>query len=205
VLNCPKREFVCGERGELSSNQDDADWNDVLRQRQNIKLTPRLIVPVIDRLIMVGVLPQPAEGYSVVWPDLDALSAREAADVALLRTDAMSKYVAGGVESLMPPMFYLTDELGKTDEEADAILKEAVVLIEEQEEKEFKEKEDDRDFESEQAQDGREFDMKIEKFKATSNVDETVNKAVLDFNLSPTEAAQARVLYERELENEHSH
>jgi len=45
VLNCPKRKFVGSERGELSSNQDDADWNDVLRQRQNIKLTPSHIVP----------------------------------------------------------------------------------------------------------------------------------------------------------------
>jgi len=58
-LGIPKRVFMGSERGELASSQDDASWNDRLKQRQNGYLTPRVIVPFVDRLISVGVLPEP--------------------------------------------------------------------------------------------------------------------------------------------------
>jgi hypothetical protein len=58
-IGCPIRVFKGSERGELASSQDDAAWNDRLRERQNNYLTPRLIVPLIDRLIAMGVLPEP--------------------------------------------------------------------------------------------------------------------------------------------------
>lgn len=61
-LGCPVRVFKGSERGELASSQDDSAWNDRIRHRQNIYLTPRLIVPFIDRLIQVGVLPAPGKG-----------------------------------------------------------------------------------------------------------------------------------------------
>ena len=41
------------------ATQDDADWNGRVAHRQNGHLTPRLIVPLIDRLIALGVLPKP--------------------------------------------------------------------------------------------------------------------------------------------------
>ena len=59
-LGIPVRVFKGSERGELASSQDDASWNDRLRERQRNYLTPRLIVPFIDRLILYGVLPEPA-------------------------------------------------------------------------------------------------------------------------------------------------
>jgi hypothetical protein len=58
-IGCPIRVFKGSERGELASSQDDAAWNDRLRERQNNYITPRLIVPLIDRLIAMGVLPEP--------------------------------------------------------------------------------------------------------------------------------------------------
>jgi hypothetical protein len=58
-IGCPIRVFKGSERGELASSQDDAAWNDRLRERQNNYITPRLIVPLIDRLISMGVLPEP--------------------------------------------------------------------------------------------------------------------------------------------------
>lgn len=60
-LGCPQRVFMGSERGELASSQDDSAWNDRLRERQNNYLTPLVIVPFIDRLIMAGVLPEPKE------------------------------------------------------------------------------------------------------------------------------------------------
>ena len=58
-LNIPVRVFKGSERGELASSQDDASWNDRLKARQNGYITPRIIVPFVDRLISVGVLPVP--------------------------------------------------------------------------------------------------------------------------------------------------
>lgn len=58
-MGIPIRIFKGSERGELASSQDDAQWNDRIRARQLGYVTPRIIVPFIDRLISVGVLPEP--------------------------------------------------------------------------------------------------------------------------------------------------
>lgn len=123
-LACPKRKFMGSERGELASSQDESDWNDRLGHRQNTNLTPRLIVPAVDRLVGLGCLPEPEE-YHCEWPDMNAMSDDEKATVAQKRTEAMSKYVAGGVEALMAPVDYLHRELDYTIEEAEAILETA--------------------------------------------------------------------------------
>lgn len=60
-LGCPVRVFKGSERGELASSQDDASWNDRVAHRQNFYVTPRIIVPFIDRLIQVGALPPPGK------------------------------------------------------------------------------------------------------------------------------------------------
>ena len=55
----PKRKLEGSERGELSSAQDDGDWNDQVKGYQHNVLNPRLVIPFLDRLINVGVLPVP--------------------------------------------------------------------------------------------------------------------------------------------------
>ena len=57
--SCPVRIFKGSERGELASSQDDSQWNDRIRERQNGHVTPVIIVPFIDRLILMGVLKAP--------------------------------------------------------------------------------------------------------------------------------------------------
>ncbi len=121
-IGCPKRIFLGSERGELASSQDQQLWNKRIRGRQRKYLTPRVIAPFIDRLILLGVLPEPTEGYSVVWSDLDTLSEEEQASVAQKRTEAMVKYVQGSGESLVPPLDYLVSFLGMPVEEAEALL-----------------------------------------------------------------------------------
>lgn len=64
-LGCPIRVFKGTERGELASSQDDEDWNERRRSRQHLYLTPMLICPFIDRLIQIGVLPEPGKGRHV--------------------------------------------------------------------------------------------------------------------------------------------
>jgi len=124
-LGIPKRIFTGSERGQLASGQDSRTWRDRIKARQNGYLTPRVIVPFVNRLISVGVLPVP-DGYSVVWPDADTLSPEENASVAEKHTNSMAKYVQGGVEALVPPVDYLTRVLGFSPVEAESILENAM-------------------------------------------------------------------------------
>jgi hypothetical protein len=120
-LGCPVRVFKGSERGELASSQDDQAWNDRLKARQARYVTPRIIVPFVQRLISLGVLPKPAR-FKVWWPDLTSVSDGQKADVAAKKTTALAQYVGGNVESLVAPTDYLTRFLDFTEEEAQAIL-----------------------------------------------------------------------------------
>jgi len=125
----PKRIFMGSERGELASSQDSKTWNKRISFRQNNYLTPRIIVPFVDRLIMVGVLPEP-ESYQAIWPDMDSLTLDEQTTITAKRTDSMAKFVAGGVaEELMTQQDYLTRELGYSIEEAEEILQNLLEFI----------------------------------------------------------------------------
>jgi hypothetical protein len=130
ALGMPMRIFKGSERGELASSQDDASWNDRLREYESSYITPRVIVPFVDRLIQLGVLPEP-EGYSVWWPDLTSQSQQEKAEVLSKVVAALAAYVAGGVDALLPPMELFTRYLGMTDEEANSVLESAVKWQEE--------------------------------------------------------------------------
>lgn len=103
----PKRKFMGSERGELASSQDEGDWNDQIRIYHRTYATPRVVVPLYDRFIMVGVLPEP-ESYGVEWEDLSSLTAMEKAQVAVQMTTALGQAVATGV---VPTFFSEEDYL----------------------------------------------------------------------------------------------
>jgi hypothetical protein len=123
-LGVPYRVLLGTEEAKLASTQDKRTWNNRVAKRQNMYLTPMLIRPFVDRLIALGVLPEPKQ-YVVEWPDLNASTDDDVAKVALNRTDAFAKYVQGGVEVLIPPRQYLTTIQKMTDAETENILKEA--------------------------------------------------------------------------------
>jgi hypothetical protein len=131
ALAIPLRKLMGSERGELASSQDEGDWDGKVKARKQGHCTPRIVAPFVDRLIALGVLPQPGEaGYVVWWPEQSRQTEAEKADIAVKRTQALAAYVAGGVEALIPPLDYLTRELGYTEEEATAILESAEELQE---------------------------------------------------------------------------
>jgi len=131
-IDVPKRIFTGSERGELASSQDARKWARRVGRRQTRYLTPRVVVPFVDRLIALGVLVEPSDGYGVGWPDLAALSPEERATVADKRTQALAKYVGGDVHELIPPMDYLTRELGYTPDEATSMLEAAAERVAEE-------------------------------------------------------------------------
>ena len=130
-LAIPKRIFTGSERGELASSQDSKTWNRRMARRQSRYLTPRVIVPFVDRLIALRVLPEPSQ-YVVRWPSLDVTTPEETAVVAERRTNALAKYVGGGVDNLIDPLSYLTKVLDFSKEEAMAILEDTAAFLEDQ-------------------------------------------------------------------------
>jgi hypothetical protein len=132
-MGCPIRVFKGSERGELASSQDDEDWNERRRARQETYLTPKLVCPFIDRLIQIGVLPEPEDGYHVEWPDVDALGKKDKAGIALQFTQALAQYVQSGANQVIPEQVYFTEVWEWEDEKTQDMLKEAEKKQEEME------------------------------------------------------------------------
>jgi hypothetical protein len=65
-LGCPVPVFKGYEIGEQASTNNAVEWNKRKYERQNNFITPKIIVPLIDRLIQVGVLPAPGNARSRV-------------------------------------------------------------------------------------------------------------------------------------------
>ena len=60
-----------------------------------------VVRPFVDRLIDMGVLPGVDE-YYVEWPDIATQSDQERADVTAKWAEALSKYVGGNVDAVVP-------------------------------------------------------------------------------------------------------
>lgn len=125
----PWRILAGSEEAKLASTQDKDSWNERVAYRQKTYLTPRLIVPFIDRLIALGVLPMP-EKFRVEWPDLNTATEGEVIDNAVKRTQALSSYILGQCNQLMPPREYLTLVHGYDEETVDGIIESAVSSVE---------------------------------------------------------------------------
>ena len=91
TTSIPKRILLGSERGELASSQDETNWNKYVSSRQTSFAEPQILRALIDRFTWLGVLKEPSEGYTVVWPDLFAKSDEERGKVASLVANAISK------------------------------------------------------------------------------------------------------------------
>lgn len=143
----PIRIFKGSERGELASSQDEKAHRKRVKKRRERYLSPRVIAAFVNRLIALGVLPQPKE-YTIWWPDQEDQTQTEKAAVALTVTQSLAAYVSGGVEAIVPPLEYLTIIHGWTDEEAQATLENAAGVAEER----AAEEEERRAIEAEEAE-----------------------------------------------------
>lgn len=122
-MGIPKRVFMGSERGQLASAQDDATWNDRLGKRQRNYVTPRMIVPFIDRLIMMGILPQPKKGYTVEWPDITSQTAKDRTIVSVGQVKAICQYLKDGGQHLIAPIDFFTRIMGFSEEAAKSMIK----------------------------------------------------------------------------------
>lgn len=121
----PKRILEGSERGELASSQDNELWDDQCDGRRRQFIEPGILRPTIERLIEVGVLPEPKEGISIEWPDLSAPSDKDKAETGRIRAEALSKYLSSPDAQLsMPLKQFLLEIMDMTEERVERIIAE---------------------------------------------------------------------------------
>lgn len=131
AMEIPKRVFLGAEVGELASSQDKATWNDRVHAKQEDHTSPVVCRPAIERFIIIGALPfiEPEE-VKVFWPDLNAPSGKDKADVGAKLTDALYKYVIGEVYKIIPPAQFFSVVLKFDVSEINAIIESAMASAE---------------------------------------------------------------------------
>jgi len=77
----PKRILLGSERGELGSSQDKNNWDERVETRRTEWAEPYVVRVFVDRMIEIGVLPQPKD-YRCVWPQILNLPAAKKAEIA---------------------------------------------------------------------------------------------------------------------------
>ena len=94
TVKIPKRILLGSERGEQASAQDEVNWNVRIIERQTQFAEPEILRPFVDRLIEVGVLPEPSIGeYSVKWPSLFEVDEKRQAEIAWTTAKGLRTYV----------------------------------------------------------------------------------------------------------------
>lgn len=96
----PKSRLLGAERGTLASAAEESqDWQERIIQRQTLYATP-LLRRFIDWCLALGILPQPADPYTIVWANQRALSEPQRAQVAKDKATAISQYDASRVATV---------------------------------------------------------------------------------------------------------
>lgn len=111
AAGCPLQILMGMQEGRLQSNQDSRNWNKKLRMRQRQYLTPMLLQPFIDRLVLLGVIDDIE--WIIDWPDLNAPTQEDRADIAVKLCNALFKYTASSAgKFVIGPKALLTMILG---------------------------------------------------------------------------------------------
>jgi hypothetical protein len=79
----PQRILFGSERGELASTQDRDNWTERVQDRRDDFAAPSVVLQFVDRMILVGALPKPVDGYEVFWPAVNDLTDEQKLDVAI--------------------------------------------------------------------------------------------------------------------------
>lgn len=119
----PLRILVGSEKGELASGQDERAWLAYIDSRRSQIGEKRIIKPLIDRLIEVGTLPNPSEGYYIEWKPINITSEKERAEIGRILTDALQKYSSTpGASVILPPDVWLKNVWNLSEEDIAQIL-----------------------------------------------------------------------------------
>lgn len=133
VIQIPVRILTGSERGELSSTEDKENWNDRVDERRVDYAEPMILRPFIDAQMKAGTL-STVKDYLVKWPDIDASSEKEVAEINEIRIKIVKDYMTSGADTIMPPVKFLVKFLDWDEEEAKSVTAEVEhTMAEEQE------------------------------------------------------------------------
>jgi len=107
VTGIPKRVLTGSERGELASSEDRDEWLTYVQNRREEHVEPRIVRPFVDRLIELGILPEPEESYMIDWADLFSLSEKQRVEIGKSRATALREYLTAplALDVLSPKAF----------------------------------------------------------------------------------------------------
>ncbi len=124
----PRRFLTGAEAAKLASQQDSLNWTDRVNIRRNSFMGPRIVLPVVDRLVQAGVVRAPKNNkYEAIWSRAESITTNERANSARNMTDSLIKYFSSGMYSVMEFPVYLMYVCGFSEVEAMAINEQAKV------------------------------------------------------------------------------
>jgi len=113
VTGIPKRILSGSERGELSSGQDSQEWKTYVQSRREDHAEPHILRLLVDKFIELGILPKPADEYTVKWLDLFSISEKDRVDIGQKRAEALRSYTTNPLAtSMVPPEAFYEYFLG---------------------------------------------------------------------------------------------
>jgi hypothetical protein len=96
----PKRMLVGSERGELASVTDQAQWAGVVESRRTNFVEPIILLPFIDRMTQLNVLPEHGD-LEFTWQPLFEEAESDQADIARKYSEALQRVAPAGEVSLV--------------------------------------------------------------------------------------------------------
>ena len=162
---CPYRIFTGTEEGKLAGGQDAKAWNGRVNRRRSKHCSAYIIRPVVDRLIILGIVSRPKE-YFVTWSDLNTTDEAQKAQNAQHLATAISIYVSSGGDAVVPPEQFLSHILGLSNDVVETIMeatKEWVRNLEDKIEHDAEVEQQEMDMQKKQA----EVQAQVAKAKAT--------------------------------------
>jgi len=121
LTGIPKRVLMGTEEAQLAGEQDNNIWLVRNASRQLDFCEPIILRAVIERLIRVGVLPEPKE-IIIQWPPLLRQGAKDQADISKTTAEALKLYVESGSDSLMTPYYFFTEVMKYEDDLATSMI-----------------------------------------------------------------------------------
>jgi len=98
----PQRVLVGNEAGELASTQDDENLAAYISTRQNKHADDGMLVPVVERFLELGILPQPSNGeYTTEWPSLFQMTDEQKATLAVKVANLINTLSGGLLEQVI--------------------------------------------------------------------------------------------------------
>ena len=126
IKEIPLRIFKGSERGELASTTDKDSWEERVQTRRDLHVTPSIIIPFVNTLIIAGCLPIPSDSLKVAWDTTKALNPITQSTVVKNYAEAIATYVNSNSRSLITPMNFFMKFLKMTQKEAEQLVEDMI-------------------------------------------------------------------------------